>query len=199
VCFVVFHSSQDHLRIGTRDLDHPISCSVKNTDSWCTRKRDLQRAFSLNVLMVRALKLSFIANNNNPTGVGLALGSTIHFTRLEFIADCLRHLSLSPQEWDSSATFVGMVYSRSPTLGTTLEESSDEDGTTSGVRGSSGSLDPRGCTVVASMDPIIAMPAIENTTTLQTISIVSVQTTIPQPRMELLPDQQQAYQEEQQA
>jgi hypothetical protein len=29
VCFVVLHSSQDHLGIGTRDLDHPISCRCK--------------------------------------------------------------------------------------------------------------------------------------------------------------------------
>jgi hypothetical protein len=29
VCFVVFHSLQDHLRIGTRDLDQPISCRCK--------------------------------------------------------------------------------------------------------------------------------------------------------------------------
>jgi hypothetical protein len=29
VCFVVLHSSQDHLRLGTHDLDHPISCQSK--------------------------------------------------------------------------------------------------------------------------------------------------------------------------
>jgi hypothetical protein len=29
VCFVVLHSSQDHLRIGTRDLDYPISYRCK--------------------------------------------------------------------------------------------------------------------------------------------------------------------------
>jgi hypothetical protein len=29
VCVVVFHSSQDHIEIGTHDLDHPISCRCK--------------------------------------------------------------------------------------------------------------------------------------------------------------------------
>jgi hypothetical protein len=29
VCFVVFHSSQDHLRIGMRDLNQPISYRCK--------------------------------------------------------------------------------------------------------------------------------------------------------------------------
>jgi hypothetical protein len=32
VCFVVHHSSQDHLRIGTHDLDHHRSCQCKNTN-----------------------------------------------------------------------------------------------------------------------------------------------------------------------
>jgi hypothetical protein len=39
--------------------------------------------------MVPALKLSFIANGNNPTSVGLTPGSTIHFGNLEFTVDRL--------------------------------------------------------------------------------------------------------------
>jgi hypothetical protein len=34
VCFVVLHSSQDHLRIGMHDLDHPVSC-------WCKKHRHI--------------------------------------------------------------------------------------------------------------------------------------------------------------
>jgi hypothetical protein len=84
--------------------------------------------------MVLSPKLSFV-NNNNLIGVGLALGSTIHFGSLEFITDLFGHLSMSPQERDSGAVFVGMVQSGSSSLRTVLGESSDEDGATSGTGG----------------------------------------------------------------
>jgi hypothetical protein len=48
----VLGSSQDYLRTRTRDLDHPVLTSAENTDSWCTRKRDLQRALPLDITMV---------------------------------------------------------------------------------------------------------------------------------------------------
>jgi hypothetical protein len=127
-----------------RDLDHPVLTGEKNTDSWRTRKGDLQRAFPLDVLMVPSPKLSFVANGNNQTDVGLILGSTIHFGSLEFTADHLGHLSLSPQEWDSRTIFIGKVHNGPPSLHTTLEESSDEDGAASGAGGSSGSPAPEG-------------------------------------------------------
>jgi hypothetical protein len=88
--------------------------------------------------MVPLLKLSFIANGNNPTSIGLALGSTIHFNSLEFTADRLGCLCLSPQEGASGSIFVGMVHIGSPSLRTTLEES-DEDATASSAWGA---LDP---------------------------------------------------------
>jgi hypothetical protein len=69
--------------------------SAKNTDSRHARKGDLQRAFPLDDLMVPSLKLSFIANGDNSTGVGLDPGHTIHFGSLEFTTDRLIRLSLS--------------------------------------------------------------------------------------------------------
>jgi hypothetical protein len=45
-------SSQDHLRTGMRDLDHPVLAGARNTDNWCTRKGDLQLAFHLDVPIV---------------------------------------------------------------------------------------------------------------------------------------------------
>jgi hypothetical protein len=69
---------------------------AKNIDSWHARKGDLQHASPLDVLMVPSPKLLFIANDNNPTNIGLAPGITIHFGSLEFIADHFGHLSFSP-------------------------------------------------------------------------------------------------------
>jgi hypothetical protein len=92
----VLCSSQDHLKTGTHDLDHPVLAGVENTDSWHTRKGELQRAFPLDVLMIPSPKLSFVANINNPTGASLAPGNTIHFGSLEFTVDRLSRLSLSP-------------------------------------------------------------------------------------------------------
>jgi hypothetical protein len=93
--------------------------------------------------MVPSQKLYFIANGNNSTGVSLAPGSSnICFGSLGFTTDRLGRLSLSPQEWDSSTTFVGMVHNGSPSLHTALEESSSEDSATSGTRGSSRSPSP---------------------------------------------------------
>jgi hypothetical protein len=88
-----------------------------------------------------------------------------------------------------------MVQSSPPTWGTTLKESSDEDGAASGTGGTYGSLAPPGCNVVTATDPIITTPDSENTPALQTILTVIVRMTVPQPGMELLPDQQQAYKE----
>jgi hypothetical protein len=46
--------------------------------------------------MVYSLKLTFVANGNNPTDVGLAPGKKIYFESLEFIIDRFDHLILSP-------------------------------------------------------------------------------------------------------
>jgi hypothetical protein len=47
------------------------------------------------------------------------------------------------------------------------------------------------------MEPIITTPVPESTPALQTIPTVMVRMAVPQPGIELLLDQQQAYQEEQ--
>jgi hypothetical protein len=66
--------------------------------------------------MVPSPKLSFITNDNIPTYVSLAPGSTIHFDTLEFITDRFGHLSHSPLQRDSGSIFVGMVHSGSPSM-----------------------------------------------------------------------------------
>jgi hypothetical protein len=108
------------------------------------RKGDLQHAFTHDNPMVTSPKLSFIANGNNPTSVNLAPGETIHFGSLEFIADCFGCLSLSPDELDSGAIFVGLVHSGSLPSHITLEDSSSDGGAASGAGGRSSSHGPWG-------------------------------------------------------
>jgi hypothetical protein len=91
-------------------------------------------------------KLSFFANGNNSTDVGLTLGETIRFGSSEFTADCLDSLSLPHKEHDSCAFFIRMVHNGSPSLRIALGDSSDEDSATSGTGGALDPLDLEGKT-----------------------------------------------------
>jgi hypothetical protein len=84
--------------------------------------------------------------------------------------------------------FIGMVHKGSPSRRTPLEESSNENGATSGARGSLGSPVPRGRNVVTMTDPTIAALVPESTPALQTIQMVTMQMAKPQPGMEPLRD-----------
>jgi hypothetical protein len=53
--------------------------------------------------------------------------------------------------------------------------------------------------MVTPTDPITITPTLDGTLALQTISMVTVRTAVPQPGTELLPVQYQVYQNEQQA
>jgi hypothetical protein len=79
----------------------------KNTNSCRARKGDLQCAFPLDVLIVYLPKLSFVANGNNLTSIGLAPGKTTCFRSLEFIADRLGRILLSALEGYSGTIFIG--------------------------------------------------------------------------------------------
>jgi hypothetical protein len=105
VCFVVLHSSQDHLRIGTRDLNHPISCQCKKHLQLARQERHLQHAFLLDVLMVPASVLTVAAGGECLLCGGFSRGKTIRFESLEFIANHFGGMSLSPM-WDGSNAVV---------------------------------------------------------------------------------------------
>jgi hypothetical protein len=92
-----------------------------------------------------------------------------------------------------------MVHNGSLSLHTVLEESSGEGDAASGGGKSFGFPSPRGCNVVTPIVSITTTPSSENTPALSTILTVLLWTAAPQPRTRLLPKQQQAYQEEQQA
>jgi hypothetical protein len=98
VCFVVLRSSQDHLRTGTCDLDHPISCRCKKYQQLACQEGDLQHGFASNVSMVPSS--TFIAATGGehlPYDVS-SLSETICFASLEFISGRFIGLSLSPLE-----------------------------------------------------------------------------------------------------
>jgi hypothetical protein len=85
--------------------------------------------------MVHSPKLAIVTDGKYQTNISFTLGKTIHFGSLEFIADHLYNMSLSPEGNDSGVVFVGMTHSGSPSLHTILEDSVDEvDITSSGGR-----------------------------------------------------------------
>jgi hypothetical protein len=79
--------------------------SAKNSDSWHARKGDLQHAFPLDIPMVPSLALTVTDDGERLSCGGFSLSETIHFGRLEFIADGFGGLSLSHMG-DGSDTIV---------------------------------------------------------------------------------------------
>jgi hypothetical protein len=153
----------------------------------------------MNVLMFHSSKLVVATVDKHHTVSGLTLGETIHSRSLEFIAGHFGSLSLSAEGNDSSTVFVGMTHNGSPSLHTIIEESVDEGDTASSGGGSSGFPISHGSNVVTMTITITTMPLPKGTPTPLTIATFPLQTIIPQPDIGLPPEQQQAYQEEQQA
>jgi hypothetical protein len=83
----VLCSSQDHLGTKTRNLGHHVLVIAENNDNWHARKEDLQRAFSLDVLMVPSSALVIAADDERLSDGGFSLNETIRFGSLEFITD----------------------------------------------------------------------------------------------------------------
>jgi hypothetical protein len=91
VCFSIRKTTSELERVILTNLYLAVA---KNTNSWRARKGDLQRAFPLDIPMVISSKLSFVANGNNLTSVGLTPGETICFGSLELTADRFGCLTL---------------------------------------------------------------------------------------------------------
>jgi hypothetical protein len=121
--------------------------------------------FPLNVSMVHSPKLAVINDSKHLTGISFTHGKTIYSGSLEFIADCFGSLSLSDEGNVSSAVFVGMTHSRSPSLHTILEDSANEGGTTSSRGGNSSFPISRGCNMVTRTIPITTIQPSKGTPT----------------------------------
>jgi hypothetical protein len=109
-------------------------------------------------LVADSPKLTIVANSEHQTGDGFALAETIRFGRLEFITVSFGDMSLSPEGNDSSVIFVGLVHSRSLSMHTILEESTNEGDTASNGGGSSGFPISQGCNMVTPSVPITTTP-----------------------------------------
>jgi hypothetical protein len=91
-----------------------------------------------------------------------------------------------------------MVHSGPPFVHTMHKESTNDGDTALGGGGSSRLPGPRGCNVVTLIATISTTPPSENAPALLIILTVPLWTAEPQPGTRILPEQQGAYQEEQQ-
>jgi hypothetical protein len=82
---------------------------AKNTDSWCTRNENLQRAFALDVLMVPSSSINVTADGEHLICSGFSLGEPVRLGNFEFIADYFCGLSLSPRRGDAGTAFMGSI------------------------------------------------------------------------------------------
>jgi hypothetical protein len=127
VCFIVLHNSQDHLRIGTHDLDHPVSCQ-------CKKHRQL----------VPSSVIAIAVDGEHLTCSGFSLGETIHLENFKFIADFFGGMSFTPRRGDESAAFLGSTHSGTSTpRQAMIEDSTEEFLTASSGEGSFGLPSPR--------------------------------------------------------
>jgi hypothetical protein len=159
--YSVLGSLQDHLKTGTRDLDHPILASAKNTNSWHARKRDLQPTFCLDVLMVPSSVISI--TGERLTCDGFSLGETVRLGNFEFVVDYFSGLSLSPRRGNAGTAFMGTTHSGASTpRWPMIEDSAEEFLMVSHGYEGSGLPSPRRCGTGASLALIKSTPRMEN-------------------------------------
>jgi hypothetical protein len=171
----VICSSQDHFRTGMRDLDHPVLADAKNIDIWHARKRDLQRAFPLDVTMVPSSTITITANGEHLTCGGFSPGETVCLGNFEFIVDYFgglrRHLH-------------GSTCSGTPSPWWAMIEDSVEDFLMASNEEGGGGFDltsPRRHNTGIPPAPVTTTPWMENASTTQARTMVPPWTVAPRP------------------
>jgi hypothetical protein len=108
VCIVVLHSTQDHLRTGTRNLDYPISCLCKKTPVDGMPGRGICSVLSFDTVpMVPSSPFITATGGECSPCEGFSLDETICFESLEFVTSQFSSLSLSPLRDGSGAIIMG--------------------------------------------------------------------------------------------
>jgi hypothetical protein len=111
MCFIVRKATSKLKRVILTTL---YLVGAKNTDSWHTRKGDLQRAFPVDVSMVPSSVITIATDDERLTGGGFSLSETVRLRRFEFIINYFGSLSLSPRRGNSGAAFMDSTHSGTP-------------------------------------------------------------------------------------
>jgi hypothetical protein len=143
-------------------LTTPYLVSAKNTDNWCAKKGDSQRAFPLDVPMVSSSTIVVAADGECLTCGGFSLGETVHLRNFEFIADYFSGLSLSPRRGNEGDAFMGSTHRGASTgWSAMIEDSTEEFLMVSSGKGSFSLPCPRRHSMVASLAPVTTDTMVE--------------------------------------
>jgi hypothetical protein len=146
---------------------------AKITNSWCSRKGDLQRAFPLDVLMVPSSVIAVAPDSERLMCGGFFPGEVVCLGNFEFIADYINGLILSPRRGDTGSAFMGSTRSEAPTpCRAMIEGSAEELLTVSSREGRFGLPSPRRRGTGASLAPVTTTPRMENAPAAQAMMTV---------------------------
>jgi hypothetical protein len=122
--------------------------------------------------MVHSSALAVSNDVERLTCAGFSLGETICFGSLEFIINCFSGLSLSPKGSDPGTVFMGTTCNGSPSLRTTIKDSTEEFYMTSSGEGSSDLLVSRRHDTRALLAPVTTMSWLEDARATQAMTTV---------------------------